>query len=83
MSQPTGSHDMSSPVSDDAYNVITVLQSKLEAIEVYREFSQDGHMDLWRQLAEQDMHTIDMLLDQLEQMVQRGELRSRSSRRAA
>lgn len=64
-----------SPISNEAYNVLTALQSKLEGLEAYRKYAQDGNGDLWRDLAQQDTQSIERLVKELEQLVQNGRLR--------
>ena len=39
-----------SPISNEAYNILTALQSKLEGLEAYRKYSQSGsNSDIWQQ----------------------------------
>ncbi len=76
-------HGMGSPISNEAYNIITALQSKLEGLEAYRKYSEDGQTDLWRQLSEQELHMVGLLADQLERLVKDGHFRIRGSERAA
>jgi hypothetical protein len=80
--QSSGQGGMGSPISNEAYNVLTALQSKLEALEAYRTYAKDGQGDLWRQLSEQDMQSVDRLLGELERLVQGGQLRTRSGKAA-
>jgi hypothetical protein len=55
-----------SPVDDATYNVLMALASKLEAIDTYKKYSNDGkHGDLWRQLAHEDRQHADRLLQEL------------------
>ena len=35
-----------SPITNEAYNVITALQAKLEGLEAYRKYAKDGSEDL-------------------------------------
>jgi hypothetical protein len=67
--------EMGSPISDIAYDVITALHSKLEGLEIYETFAEDGNPDLWRQLSELDQQAVRLLVDELEQMVRDGNLR--------
>jgi hypothetical protein len=53
-----------SPVDDATYNVLMALASKLEAIDTYRKYANDG-TSLWNQLAQDDRRHADMLLDEL------------------
>ena len=55
-----------SPVDDPTYNVLMALASKLEAIDTYRKYADDGgNSALWRQLAEDDRRHADRLLEEL------------------
>jgi hypothetical protein len=66
---------MGSPVSNEAYNVIAALHTKLEGLEAYRKYQQDGGQ-IWEQLSSQDIQAVDLLLGQLERLVNAGQLRS-------
>ena len=73
MGQSTGS-----PISNEAYNVMTALQSKLEGLEAYRKYAQsDPNQQLWQQLTQLDSQAVQLLISQLEQLVQGGGLRMR------
>ena len=64
----TGSQSFAvdSPVDDPTYNVLMALASKLEAIDTYRKYADDGgDSALWRQLAEDDRRHADRLLEEL------------------
>ncbi len=63
-----------SPISNEAYNVLTSLQSKLEGLEAYRKYAQDGGQ-LWQQLSQQDNQAVQMLVQELERLVRDGKLR--------
>ena len=55
-----------SPVDDATYNVVMALASKLEAIDTYKKYANDGkNGDLWRQLAQEDRQHADRLLQEL------------------
>ena len=55
-----------SPVDDPTYNVLMALASKLEAIDTYRKYAEDGRNgQLWQQLAEADRKHADLLLEEL------------------
>jgi len=55
-----------SPVDNPTYNVLMALASKLEAIDTYRKYADDGgDPALWRQLAEDDRRHADRLLEEL------------------
>ena len=53
-----------SPVDDATYNLLMALASKLEAIDTYRKYANDGG-DLWNTLAQDDRRHADMLLEEL------------------
>jgi len=79
----TMSQGMGSPLSDDAYNVITALHAQLEGLEAYRKFAQNGSTELWQELTQQELPTIERLASELERMVQQGQFRMRASGQAA
>ena len=55
-----------SPVDDATYNVLMALASKLEAIDTYKKYANDGkNGNLWQQLAQEDRQHADMLLKEL------------------
>jgi hypothetical protein len=54
-----------SPVDDATYNVMMALASKLEGIDVYRVYAEDGSEDLWRSIAKDDRRHADLLLTEL------------------
>lgn len=55
-----------SPIDDATYNVMMALASKLEAIDVYKKYANDGtNPQLWSRLAEDDRRHADLLLDEL------------------
>ena len=54
-----------SPVDDATYDVMMALASKLEGIDTYHVYAQDGNADLWRQIAEDDRRHADLLLAEL------------------
>jgi len=58
-----------SPVDDATYNLLMALTSKLEAIGVYRAYAEDGHADLWRELATDDWRHAERLFNELRQRV--------------
>jgi len=67
-----------SPISNDAYNVITALQSKLEGLEAYRKYAQSGNAHIWQELTRQDTEAVEQLVNELERMVREGKLRMRA-----
>ena len=68
------SQGVGSPISNEAYNVLSALHSKLEGLEAYRKYQQDGGQ-IWQQLSQQDIQAVQMLVDELERMVQEGRFR--------
>jgi len=82
MTQSSSQHGMGSPISNEAYNVITALQSKLEALEAYRTYSKDSQSDLWRHLTDQELQSVDRLAGELERLVRDGQFRVRGSKAA-
>jgi hypothetical protein len=56
-----------SPIDDETYNLLMALTSKLEAIDVYQMYAEDGHADLWRDLATEERRQADRLLSELKQ----------------
>jgi hypothetical protein len=74
----TTSQGIGSPISNEAYNVIAALQAKLEGLEAYRKYAQsDSNQQLWQQLTQLDTQAVNMLVQQLEQLAQSGQLRPR------
>ena len=73
--QPQG---IGSPISNECYNVLTALQSKLKGLEAYRKYAQSGgNAQLWQYLTQLDTQAVQILSQQVEQMVQGGQLRFR------
>jgi hypothetical protein len=68
--------DVGSPISNEAYNVITALQSKLEGLEAYRKYSKDGGQQIWKELSDRDNDTVRLLVDELERIVREGRFRA-------
>jgi len=58
-----------SPISNEAYNVLSALHSKLEGLEAYRKYSQDGDQQLWQQLSQADNQAVETLIGELERLV--------------
>jgi hypothetical protein len=76
MSMPT-TQAVGSPISNETYNVITALQSKLEGLEAYRKYAQSGNSQLWQQLTQADMQAVQLLTQELERLAQSGGLKIR------
>ncbi len=67
-----------SPVSNDVYNLIAVLHNKMEALEAYRKYAQDGgNPQLWQYLTQGDTQAVQYLMQELERVVQTGQHRLR------
>lgn len=66
-----------SPISNEAYNVITSLQTKLEGMEVYRKYAQNQGGQLWQKLNALDEQAVSVLVDELERLVRDGKFRMR------
>jgi hypothetical protein len=65
-----------SPISNEVYDVISVLHNKLEALEAYRKYAQDGgNPQLWQYLAQTDTQCVQYLMQELERIVQTGQHR--------
>ena len=67
---PANGHDgeddwIESPVDDATYDLLMALSSKLEAIDTYRVYAEDGHADLWQELAGDERRHADRLLTEL------------------
>lgn len=54
-------------IDDDTYNLLMALSSKLEAIDVYRVYAEDGRPGLWRELAEDDRRHAERLFTEVKQ----------------
>jgi hypothetical protein len=78
MSTPVQVHDdeevvdgkwIESPIDDATYDVVMALASKLEAIDTYRAYAQDGNAGLWEELARDERRHADRLVLQLRQQL--------------
>ena len=56
-----------SPIDDETYDVLMALASKLEAIDTYRTYAEDGRAELWQELARDDRRHAEMLVTELRQ----------------
>lgn len=74
-SEVSESQGIGSPISNEAYNVITALQSKLEGLHAYRQYASDANRELWKRLTEFEMKAVSCLVDELEEIVKSGKLR--------
>lgn len=73
--------NVGSPITNEAYNVITALQTKLEGLEAYRKFAVDGDAQLWQALAQAETQAVALLVDRLEHLVAEGKFRLVPGRR--
>lgn len=67
--------NVGSPITNEAYNVISALASKLEGLEAYRKYSKDGSGQIWQQLTQIEVQGVQKLVDELETLVKDGKLR--------
>ena len=74
--------NVGSPISNEAYNVISALASKLEGLEAYRKYSKDGSGQIWQQLTQIEVQGVQKLCDELEQIVKDGKLRMQTPGKA-
>ena len=71
--------DVGSPISNEAYNVLTALQSKLEGLEAYRKYAAStGTKAFWERLTELDTQAVDKLVNELERLVREDKFRMRA-----
>ena len=66
---------LGSPISNEAYDVITALHAKLKGLAAYRKYAEDAKSELWQQLTQVDLKAVSCLVDELEQIVKEGKLR--------
>ena len=76
------SSGVGSPISNEAYNVLSTLHTKLEGLEAYRKYQQDGSNQLWQQLSQQDNQAVETLVLELERLVKTGGFRTKEPGRA-
>jgi predicted membrane GTPase involved in stress response len=74
MSQPMDTTDdatdgewVGSPIDDETYNLLMALTAKLEAIDVYQVYAEDGQAGLWRELADDERRHAERLFNELKQ----------------
>jgi hypothetical protein len=58
-----------SPIDDATYDVLMALASKLEAIDTYQVYAEDGNASLWRELATDERRHADRLFNELKQRI--------------
>jgi hypothetical protein len=71
-----------SPITNEAYNVLTALQAKLEGLEAYRKYSKDADAGLWQQLTQVEVQGVELLVGELERLVREGKFRTMEPGRA-
>lgn len=71
-----------SPISNEAYNVISALANKLEGLEAYRKYAKDGGTQVWQQLTQIEVEGVKKLVDELEEIVKGGKLRMKEPGKA-
>lgn len=64
-----------SPITNEAYNVVSAIKEKLEGLDAYRKYAKDGDEQLWQQLTQSETQSLESLVSRLEQMVKDGKLR--------
>jgi len=64
-----------SPISNEAYNIISALSAKLEGLEAYRKYAQDADAKLWQELTEVECKAVERLVSRLEEIVKDGKFR--------
>ena len=72
------SQGVGSPISNEAYNVITSLQTKLEGMEAYRKYAETDGNQTWQRLSDLDRQAVELLVDELERLVREGQFRLRA-----
>jgi hypothetical protein len=71
-----------SPISNEAFNVISALHEELNGLEAYRKYSKDSDADLWRDLTKIECQAVEKLVTKLEQLVKDGKFRMQEPGRA-
>ena len=77
MAMTQGQPGVGSPISNEAYNVLAALQAKLEGMEAYRKYQQNGSGQLWQQLTQLDVQCVNLLVQELERLLREGKFRLR------
>ncbi len=80
--QQANGQGVGSPITNEAYNVVAALHSKLEGLEAYRKFQQSGDTQTWQQLSHWDNQAVELLVQRLEQLVRDGKFRPQQPGRA-
>ena len=58
-----------SPVDDATYDLMMALSSKLEAIDTYRTYAEDGQAELWQELASDERRHAERLFEALRERI--------------
>jgi|tagenome__1003787_1003787.scaffolds.fasta_scaffold17612796_2 hypothetical protein len=58
-----------SPVDDQTYDLLMALASKLEAIDTYRSYAEDGDPGLWQELAQDERRHAERLYGALRERI--------------
>ena len=74
------SGNVGSPITNEAYNVITALQAKLEGLEAYRKYAKDPNGQVWQELSQLEVPVVGRLVDELERLVRDGKFRMSGQR---
>lgn len=64
-----------SPITNDAYNIVSALHAKMEGLEAYRKYAKDGNAQIWQNLSQIEMQALSTLVDELERLVKDGKFR--------
>jgi hypothetical protein len=67
-----------SPITNEAYDVISALAAKLEGLEAYRKYAGNANAGLWQRLTDIEIPAIEVLVDKLEELVQENKFRLHS-----
>ncbi len=75
---PGMQQSIGSPVSNEVFDILAVLHAKLEGLEAYRKYAQDGgNQQIWQYLTQADTQAVQYLMQELERIVQTGQHRLR------
>jgi hypothetical protein len=58
-----------SPLSGEAYNIVSALHAKCEDLKAYRKYSRDGDQCIWKELSDRNTEAVRLLCDELERLV--------------
>jgi hypothetical protein len=72
-----GGQNVGSPISNEAYDIISALHAKLEGLEAYRKYANDGNGQLWQRLTQTELDGVRTLCGELERIVKEGKLQVR------